>query len=171
MATTMVIETETALEVFHSTAEALWTNERDDHIGPGESARALALEALIEATGGGGGAFAYPLTVDMPEKLVGIARDVVDNMEANEPDLLPGSVLIGDSDESIYEYFTRKLGASPSDGTLKNLPVRSGCGEDCKAAIDAAAALMRASKMAIGSTRAPAIRDIAEETVRVFWRG
>lgn len=167
--TTITIETEVAHELFHDCAEGMWENERDDHIGPGESARGRALGALIDATGGEG--IAYPFSVELPEELALVARDVVENMEDNETDLLPGSVRIGDKDESIYDYFARKLGRAPQDATLKELPVQSGCGVDCKAAIDGAAALMRASHMAIGSTRAPAIREIAEETVRVFWHG
>lgn len=75
------------------------------------------------------------------------------------------------TDESIYHYFARKLGVPPSDETLKNLPVRSGCGVDCQDTIDIAAEFIRASDQAVGSRRAAQIREIAEETVRVFWHG
>lgn len=166
---TITIETAVAHEAFHDCADGMWTNERDDHIGPGESARGRALGALIAATDGLG--VAYPFSVEVPDDLALVARDVVENMEANETDLLPGSVRIGEREESIFDYFARKLGQAPQDATLRELPVASGCGVDCKAAIDGAAALMRASTNAIGSTRAPAICEIAEETVRVFWHG
>jgi hypothetical protein len=43
---------------------------------------------------------------------------------------------------NIYEYFTEKMGHNPADDSLKELPVESPCGADCKAAIDAGAALL-----------------------------
>ena len=73
--------------------------------------------------------------------------------------------------ESIYDYFARKLGAAPSDQTLKELPLRSGCGVDCQDAIDIAAEFIRASDQAVGDKRTAQIREIAEETCRVFWHG
>lgn len=73
---------------------------------------------------------------------------------------------------NIYDYFKEKLGVEPDDTSLKKLPVDSGCGDDCKEAIDAAEKLVAIVAKAVGhSTETDMIISATEEAVTVFWRG
>jgi len=44
---------------------------------------------------------------------------------------------------NVFDYFTDLIGVEPNDPTLKDLPLDSQCGQDCREAIDDAAKLMR----------------------------
>lgn len=74
---------------------------------------------------------------------------------------------------TIYDYFERELGRSPDDASLRQLPLDSNCGDDCKGAIDAAKGLLFHSQQARGYD--PDLRDfILNEThhiVQIYWRG
>lgn len=71
--------------------------------------------------------------------------------------------------QNIFEYFTSTMGFAPEDESLRDLPVESVCGRDCKRAIDAGAALMAAVD------RHPDVvadvRSAVERSVSIFWVG
>lgn len=68
---------------------------------------------------------------------------------------------------SIYDYFTQRLGATPDDESLRELPMVSPCGRDCARVIGAAATLLKAADVAVEDE----IRAVAEHAVTVYWRG
>jgi hypothetical protein len=85
---------------------------------------------------------------------------------------------------NIFEYFEVQLGRAPNDETLKELPVDSGCGDDCKSAIDNAHALIAAIDAAHGLIKhidnafgdhepdlKANVRYTAERVVQCYWRG
>lgn len=72
--------------------------------------------------------------------------------------------------ETIYEYFTNAFGWEPEDETLRELPVDSPCGADCKNAIDTGVAFAKHTKQAYPET-VDAVAQLAYETVEVYWRG
>jgi hypothetical protein len=78
---------------------------------------------------------------------------------------------------NIYEYFNSKLGTPPSDESLKELPVDSVCGAECKSAIDAGAALIQHLRSAFGrgdersEDRAHDIFYTVDSIVECYWRG
>jgi hypothetical protein len=75
---------------------------------------------------------------------------------------------------NIFEYFEQQLGRAPNDETLKELPVDSGCGDDCKAAIDSAHALIGHIDNAFGDDEPDLkanVRYTAERVVQCYWRG
>ena len=70
---------------------------------------------------------------------------------------------------NIHEYFKMKLGRIPSDHSLKDLPVDSGCGQDCKRIIDEYAKLkgmVDPHPRCVG----PLIQS-ASACVEIYWRG
>lgn len=71
---------------------------------------------------------------------------------------------------NVYDYFVAKLGDAPSDETLKQLPVDSVCGAECKTAIDRAAAFIESVRLA-GIGDPSIVVDMASDAVEVFWRG
>ena len=77
----------------------------------------------------------------------------------------------------VHAYWKARFGEYPSDGTLRELPVQSGCGVPCVAAIDAAALLVAHIRSAIGETRDDdndyirCVQDMALQVVRVYWHG
>jgi hypothetical protein len=71
---------------------------------------------------------------------------------------------------TVYEYFTTRLGRTPDDETLKDLPLDSGCGDDCKRAIDTAFEFLEVVKMG-NRHHAPTVVALAEHTAEIFWRG
>lgn len=70
---------------------------------------------------------------------------------------------------SIHTYFRTLLKADPLDDTLYDLPVDSGCGDYCKAAIDAAAAYLRVADPS-PSVREPMLQSL-RRTISIFWHG
>ena len=73
----------------------------------------------------------------------------------------------------IYAYFEQMLGRPPTDESLRELPVTSNCGEDCRKAIFAAKQLIDCVRMAVGAGT-PGEQDIisaVDHTIRVYWRG
>lgn len=72
--------------------------------------------------------------------------------------------------ESIYMYFTRKFGCPPEDDTLKELPVFSNCGEDCRQAIDRAFEFSRSVNRA-NPQLLNEVLLILNDTISIFWRG
>lgn len=74
---------------------------------------------------------------------------------------------------NIFDYFVKLLGEDPSDDTLRDLPVDSNCGDDCKKAIDAAATLLERAAMAgtVSFQDCKAIRRATDEIIVTFWRG
>jgi hypothetical protein len=71
---------------------------------------------------------------------------------------------------NVYDYFYAQLGLVPVDDTLRELPVDSGCGADCVAAIDAASSLLHHARTAGGDTATPII-NATSDIVRIYWRG
>ncbi len=61
----------------------------------------------------------------------------------------------------VHAYWKARFGEYPSDGTLRELPVESGCGVPCVACIDAAALLVAHIRSAYGSLP-DAVEQIAE---------
>lgn len=70
---------------------------------------------------------------------------------------------------NVFDYFTTNLGRAPSDVTLRELPVNSGCGDDCVKAINAARDLLTMLKMA--GTDPTAVIAATDDAVQTFWRG
>lgn len=70
---------------------------------------------------------------------------------------------------NIFDYFRLHFGIEPSDESLKELPLDSDCGEDCRLAIDAGIAFYRATYDAQGGYQD--IPRLTEQTISVFWRG
>ena len=68
---------------------------------------------------------------------------------------------------NIAQYFENAFGAAPNDPSLKDLPVFSNCGLDCKKVIDRAGPFYEA----VDSCMRSKVRDVAEEAVLVFWVG
>lgn len=81
--------------------------------------------------------------------------------------------------ENIADYFSKKLGAAPSDESLRQLPLASSCGQDCAQAIDLAAGLLEHVRAAFGSNphghpfyqAEEQLIDVARRVIEVYWRG
>lgn len=71
----------------------------------------------------------------------------------------------------IYAYYAFQLGVCPEDETLRELPVDSPCGEDCKKAIDAAEELLTHMGAAGCSEHRAAVLAAVFEIVEIYWRG
>lgn len=71
--------------------------------------------------------------------------------------------------KTIYEYYVKAFDSEPQDETLQELPIESGCGEDCKKAIDAGVELAKHEKAAHGSTIETAL--LVETIISTYWRG
>ena len=67
---------------------------------------------------------------------------------------------------SVFEYFRDQLHREPADETLRELPLESPCGRDCKQAIDEAALQLRKPE-----PDTDAIVRNASDQVEIFWRG
>ena len=74
---------------------------------------------------------------------------------------------------NISQYYFSKFNTTPVDTTLKNLPVDSVCGADCKEAIDAVASYINVRRRAIGAASdwEDHIMVDLDEIIGVFWRG
>lgn len=70
---------------------------------------------------------------------------------------------------NIYDYFVAQLKLPPDDTSLRDLPVDSPCGHDCKVVIDKAVEFL-----AVCDPH-DTIRDLtaqaASEAVGIYWRG
>jgi hypothetical protein len=67
----------------------------------------------------------------------------------------------------MFSYFAQTLCRAPRERTLRNLPVASPCGEQCKAAVDAA----KAFKDATDSSVHAEIIEAANHAIEVYWIG
>ena len=74
---------------------------------------------------------------------------------------------------NVYQYFTQKLDVEPADRTLRELGVRTPCGQSCVKAIDAAAELNRHVTAAEGTGGLTYHRliGITNRIVQIYWRG
>lgn len=71
---------------------------------------------------------------------------------------------------SIYQYFTEKMGCTPEDESLRELPVYSNCGDDCRKAIDRAWEFARCVEAA-DPDMLPGLITMLERTISIYWRG
>jgi hypothetical protein len=71
---------------------------------------------------------------------------------------------------SVYDYYLAKVGQPLADQSFKTLPIDSGCGADCKAAIDAGVAFAAQAEMADHIMRDDIIAHI-DRTISIFWHG
>lgn len=71
----------------------------------------------------------------------------------------------------VYGYWKARFGKFPSDGTLRELPVDSGCGVPCVAAIDAAALLVLHMRAAGNSEQIDGVLEACLTAVRIYWHG
>lgn len=72
--------------------------------------------------------------------------------------------------KTVFEYFEECFGCEPSDITLCDLPVDSGCGTDCVEAINAARSLFKVANITdprLGSE----VLKVVEHVVSTLWRG
>jgi len=69
---------------------------------------------------------------------------------------------------NVFEYFHRTLGVAPRDPTLRQLPLVSPCGADCKAVIDAASAYLKIADPH-PSVRRPFFESV-NAAVEILWR-
>lgn len=90
-----------------------------------------------------------------------------DELTADFKEFLAGAPAAPPAATNVYDYFAEKLGETPDDGTLTQLPVASACGQDCVRVIDAAAALAHVVDCSVVAS----VAAVAEEAVAVFWRG
>jgi len=113
-----------------------------------------------------------------------VARE---NFEDGEPwFVVPLSQSFGnESDDakpgSVFDYFVATLGQEPSADNaeeFRTMPLASNCGEECRQAIDTAAAFRARVAHAFGDEasrwypeKARAVRELAEETCRCFITG
>lgn len=74
---------------------------------------------------------------------------------------------IDEAPANIYDYFTLKLGDTPSDSTLTQLGCRTACGRDCILVIDAAAALAHHVDPSVVAS----VLQTTEEALGVLWHG
>jgi hypothetical protein len=74
---------------------------------------------------------------------------------------------------NVHQYFEEKLGHSPLDDSLTDLPVESECGQDCVKVIDAAAAYLAVVRDTAGELQGIVIPvlDSVNEAVETLWRG
>lgn len=72
--------------------------------------------------------------------------------------------------KSIAQYYEEKFGVAVDDVSLIDLPVKSGCGEDCKRAIDQAKKFYDIAKRASPKASAMVLKAL-DETIGVFWHG
>jgi hypothetical protein len=71
---------------------------------------------------------------------------------------------------NVYDYFREQLGRIPFDSSLRELPLDSGCGQDCRTAIDRAAKLKQTADMAADDLGRMVV-GVADDVCRIFWRG
>jgi len=69
---------------------------------------------------------------------------------------------------NVFEYFHRTLGVAPRDPTLRQLPLVSPHGADCKAVIDAASAYLKIADPH-PSVRRPFFESV-NAAVEILWR-
>jgi len=69
--------------------------------------------------------------------------------------------------ENIYDYFTLTFGQEPEEKSLKELPVTSPCGLDCKKLIDRGALVNET----IDRCCRKDLLNLIEQGVNVFWIG
>ena len=70
-------------------------------------------------------------------------------------------------DESVYAYFLARVGRNPCDESLRDLPVTSECGADCKRVIDAGVAF----RDTVDTFFKPLVASVIEDAVAILWRG
>jgi hypothetical protein len=70
---------------------------------------------------------------------------------------------------NVWEYFNEILGEPPHD-SLKDLPLDSTCGRDCRVAIDTTAALRTVADRA-DLDLAEGLIETCNEICLIFWRG
>jgi len=74
---------------------------------------------------------------------------------------------------NVFDYFEARFGREPSDQTLRELPVESNCGQDCKRAIDAAKIYFEegiAKAWGHGVEYEAALEEL-NHVIGIFWRG
>lgn len=98
------------------------------------------------------------------------AQKVIDHIAQQERGAERVTIVTATRAKSVFDYFCEKLGDEPDDETLRDLPVQSGCGNDCAEAIDVAAKLIAICDKAKRCNRAP-ILHMVNETCRIFWHG
>lgn len=72
---------------------------------------------------------------------------------------------------SVGAYFANTLNEPTEDETLWELPQDSGCGKDCVAAIDAAAAFLVHIKVAGDDVHSPQVIRMCDMVCQVYWHG
>jgi len=70
---------------------------------------------------------------------------------------------------NIWYYFRNKLDADPQDETLRDLPINSGCGRDCKRIIDAYAKLK--AKIDPHPHCVDPLVESARACISIYWHG
>jgi hypothetical protein len=73
------------------------------------------------------------------------------------------------SSSSVFEYFTRRLGVPPNDGTLQGLGIDTPCGKDCVTIIDRAVDLLAVCDPH-PDVREPVLNAV-NAAVEIAWRG
>jgi hypothetical protein len=68
---------------------------------------------------------------------------------------------------TIYAYFKQVIGSAPSDATLKQLPLKSPCGKDCKRVIDAGQRFIKQVDPCVHDQ----LINVIDDAVVVLWRG
>jgi len=71
--------------------------------------------------------------------------------------------------DNVYDYFTRAFGVEPQDTSLRELPVGSPCGADCKRVIDAASLYLQIADTHL-EVKQPLVKSV-NAAVEIFWRG
>jgi hypothetical protein len=76
---------------------------------------------------------------------------------------------------TIYDYYESQLNATCKDVSLRDLPVESVCGQDCKGVIDATKTYLDYFELAHGleasiTERQHMVRK-CNHVISIFWRG
>jgi hypothetical protein len=102
------------------------------------------------------------------------ARDLLEAIAVGDALALAFQKLaLGEAEGSVYAFWREQLGATPTDESLKTLPVDSECGRECAAAIATAASLLTHVRKAFGANsehEVPLLHALLA-TVRCYWHG
>jgi len=80
---------------------------------------------------------------------------------------------VNDMTTNVFDYFKQNLNVAPDDASLRNVPLESNCGVDCKGAIDATKQFLHYHALAYGQRPAlhEQMTEMCESIVTTFWRG
>jgi hypothetical protein len=75
--------------------------------------------------------------------------------------------------QTVYDYYYAILSTKARDESLRELPVKSNCGEDCKRIIDATKEYLDCHELACGIDNDERQRMLRKcgQIISIFWRG